>query len=401
MARSALPQNYLKDAGTVLDALDTVTGWFTSGEAGTMEADTSTYRYGTGSMKLTSTATLYMNVAKAINLSIPDPRNITFWVYVPSLAAWSALMIQLSNDAAITKYFSKTFTPDMFQIGWNKIVIAATEWSITGGASWASTITHVRFRFKSADTNPAIIYIDHLVHGETPQPGRAAFVFDNGYESVYDNAYPILAAAGMPGNIAVVSEWADLPEVGVMPLTELQELYAVGWGIMNHTDEHAYPTTQTLAQQTAAIQNCADWLIENNMPRCAYHVVYPGGLNNANTSLAMDAAGMLTGRGTVRGPNYHPFPDSKNIRAFEMRNNTLSTILTNIDTCIAQGATCVLYAHRVLEAAVDDPDCSTAQFQAVVDYLRARRVPVLSWDELYAGQTNPRYRSLPVGRSPL
>lgn len=67
-----------------------------------------------------------------------------------------------------------------------------------------------------------------------------ALTFDDGYLSVYDNAYPLLKRRGWPFTIFVASDDIEHNYGPVMSWQQLQEMQKNGGTIANHSKDHAY-----------------------------------------------------------------------------------------------------------------------------------------------------------------
>lgn len=61
--------------------------------------------------------------------------------------------------------------------------------------------------------------------------------FDDGYQSVFDKAYPYMKSKGLTGLCFVVVNWIGAPNR--MTLDQLKELVANGWEIGSHTLSHS------------------------------------------------------------------------------------------------------------------------------------------------------------------
>lgn len=125
-------------------------------------------------------------------------------------------------------------------------------------------------------------------------PAAVLFGFDDGADDVYENALPILQAAGYPATAYVISDLVGT--AGYMTEAQLIALDAAGWDVANHTTGHTALDTQTLEQQTAAMTGCAEYLEGIGLTRGARHLAYPYGARNGDTTAAMAAAGILTSR---------------------------------------------------------------------------------------------------------
>lgn len=65
----------------------------------------------------------------------------------------------------------------------------------------------------------------------------ATLRFDDGFESVYREAFPVLQALGVPGTVYPILDLIGQP--GHMTQAQLDELRAAGWEIGSHTHTHA------------------------------------------------------------------------------------------------------------------------------------------------------------------
>lgn len=84
--------------------------------------------------------------------------------------------------------------------------------------------------------------IQAITHGAA-LPARPVIIsFDDGDESVYTTAYPVMQALGFAGVNYLVSNYINKP--GYMTTAQLQELAAAGWETGSHSVSHA-DLTQT------------------------------------------------------------------------------------------------------------------------------------------------------------
>jgi PKD repeat protein/peptidoglycan/xylan/chitin deacetylase (PgdA/CDA1 family) len=138
-------------------------------------------------------------------------------------------------------------------------------------------------------------------------PRAILFTFDDSRASDYLIAYPIFESHGYKATYYLTTSNVDPAGTGGMDsinLTELQILYDAGWDLADHTRNHTYvfKNNLTLEDQIAQIQGGKDDLNSWGFTRASSHLAFPGGDHDSNTSLAMAAAGMLTGRTTESEP---------------------------------------------------------------------------------------------------
>ena len=118
--------------------------------------------------------------------------------------------------------------------------------------------------------------------------------FDDGYESVYTIAYPIMKQYGIVGTCYVVTSWIGTP--GYLTLPELTELHNAGWTIADHSYSHQELPTLTTAQITTEIQSAITWLNTNGFSDGAYHFAIPYGYYNDAVIQVCSQLGLKTAR---------------------------------------------------------------------------------------------------------
>lgn len=80
------------------------------------------------------------------------------------------------------------------------------------------------------------IKLDHAV---------IAFTFDDGYQSDYDLAYPILKKYGINGTSYIIGKYPDGNVPNTLNWDEIKKMYATGWDFGCHTYAHIRLTTMT------------------------------------------------------------------------------------------------------------------------------------------------------------
>jgi peptidoglycan/xylan/chitin deacetylase (PgdA/CDA1 family) len=155
-----------------------------------------------------------------------------------------------------------------------------------------------------------------------------AITFDDAYRSVFELAFPILRAAGLPATVFAptglvgteapmrwrgVEEWLDTPhatELVGMSWDQLRELADAGWEIGSHSRHHARLTElgdSNLAEElSASRQEC-----ELRIGRRCLTLAYPYGAVDGRVVLAAQAAGYEAAGAPVRrlpGPRTMHWP---------------------------------------------------------------------------------------------
>ena len=113
--------------------------------------------------------------------------------------------------------------------------------------------------------------------------GMVSFTFDDGYQSVYDNALPILQAYGFPGVAYVINNLVEAGEngnQGYMTLSELHALENAGWEIGGHTKSHKSLITLSNDELKEEIGESYQYLDDNSFR--VRSMAYPYGGYNSN-----------------------------------------------------------------------------------------------------------------------
>jgi peptidoglycan/xylan/chitin deacetylase (PgdA/CDA1 family) len=389
MSRIALPQNYIKSDGTLVEGFETLTGW--SGIAGSAALDTVNYKTGSASLKLTSLEGGNAIYTETVSLDLSKKsRRMDFEFFVYDVTAFNYLSVILSSSASLTTSFTAQVSNAGGQIrnGWNKFSVGRANWSATGAESWNNTMVRLRVMLNAKSGKIAAASIDSLF-GDSEGIGRLLLTFDDGYSSVYDQAFSYMNPRGIVGTSYVAGYQID-NGIGFMTKPQLTELYNAGWAIGNHTYNHVDMSGYTRAQAYAQLNPNKTWLINGGFVRSADHACYPVGGYNDDVLLAMADIGAKTGRTTKAGNNYeftHPYE----LTIREVSNiSALATVKGYVDEALSREATVILMFHKIVETPTVSTEWSIANFQALCDYIAERKIPTVAIDEWYRGLKNPR-----------
>jgi peptidoglycan/xylan/chitin deacetylase (PgdA/CDA1 family) len=168
---------------------------------------------------------------------------------------------------------------------------------------------------------PLQALVDALLGGETLPDRVVAITFDDGYSSVYSEAFPRLAERGWPFTVFVNTEPHDRGRRGFMSWDQLREMSRRGGTIANHTISHPHllergsgedePAWRT--RVTAEITG-AQHRIEQEIGAAPPLLAYPFGEYD-RAVLEIAAALGFTGFGQQSGP-LAPYSDPRALPRF-------------------------------------------------------------------------------------
>jgi peptidoglycan/xylan/chitin deacetylase (PgdA/CDA1 family) len=386
---------YVINEGTLVEDFETIGDWTIGLGSGTI--DSNFFKTGSGSLKITINAGAWAAATKTISSNGMSGR-MGFWVYVEDSTKISYIYIYFSSQANFSKFFEYAIVG--LNDGWNFISISPDNWTSHGGESWDNTMVRLRIRPKAVTGKVGVVYYDSLYYEIQIKP-KCIISFDDGWADVYDTAYPYMENYGFKGTSFIVSSGID--HSGSMTLANLTTLYGSGWDISNHTYNHLDLTTLTETQQEAEVNTCALYLYNNGFTRndMYKYFAYPYGAYDTNTLVALAAQGVTVARTATGGYNFRIKESTAPyfLKCIGVAKNTsLVTVESYIDNAIAGGKTVILGFHHIVTTPTFDTQWSTANFQALMDYLESKKsqIDVVTLSEWYSGPLTTTYHHLKV-----
>jgi peptidoglycan/xylan/chitin deacetylase (PgdA/CDA1 family) len=381
--------------GTQIQSFDTLTDW-TSG-AGAQAINTVDFKDGVASLSVISTSGVAAYSTAAISSNLSTTPNLDWWVYVPNTDNLSSISLYLSSVTNLAKYHNYTINSNTMRNGWNHVVLDKSLFSVSGGDSWDDLQIRLRVRVTSTASNTANISWDDMRYGYTAGT-RVILTFDDGYDGVYSQAYPIMEANGQQGTVFVPASYIGTS--GKMTLSNLTTLYNDGWDISNHTYNHINLTTVDTANATAEINNSYNWLVSGGFTRSAGILAYPFGGYNSSVITLTKVNGYMS-RTTILG-NFeaHATLDGNEEYQLKARSSgnttTPATVESWIDQVINQNSLLILTFHNIVSSSANDTDkYLTSDFQTISNYLSTKQtaglLQVETLSEYYSELVGTRY----------
>jgi len=143
-----------------------------------------------------------------------------------------------------------------------------------------SAVTEIRIAVWAGDERRRL-WVDDLHFVPRPDIGMVSIQFDDGFETDYTEAFPILDRHGYsattfvnPGRIGADDR---------LTLQQSKQLRDAGWAVANHGNTHAHLENLTADDQARVIADGAKWLREHGFEEGARYFAYPFGEFDATT----------------------------------------------------------------------------------------------------------------------
>ncbi len=110
------------------------------------------------------------------------------------------------------------------------------------------------------------------------QPAKYVMIhFDDGFQSQYDHAYPVLKQYGLKGTFWIVCDYANSTRDGYMNWKQVDQLASDGQDIQNHGMTHARLPTLTDEQVTTAVRDCKEMVMQHGSTGDAFAIPFNEG----------------------------------------------------------------------------------------------------------------------------
>lgn len=254
------------------------------------------------------------------------------------------------------------------------VVTAATDGLVTGGAVEGSTWVAAYLSGTPVDSIQATLELR----------GAITVTFDDGWRSVYENAWPVLQALNIPANVAVYTDAVGFP--AYMTEAHLDELHDAGWAMVAHTVTHDSLPNLSAGELDFELRAGQEWLLArgyrgSNIFVAPYHEFEDREKTAAAayyTAARGYSANTVSPDSIVSWMPDRPF----DLTGFEGDDLPYTTaagrdrLRTLLQRTLDEGAFIDLFFHQI-------PAANAADFQALMDVVDEFRERVLTYDQLY------------------
>lgn len=382
-----VPKNLTTGDVSVLQDFESLDGWTITQGNGSLSLDTVHHLQGKSTLRIMTGAGTSTTIQKEGPFDLSSYQVVRLWYYLPNLASVATVALELlqANGAKFMYYQG---TP--YKLGWNSFEVQRAGFRNNNGASWDAPFDRLKITVKQKGTGIAWASIDRI-EGITATTSPAICInFDDGYESVFTNAFPIMQARKIRGTSYIVTSYVGQQEM--VTWDECREMNNAGWDIASHSNTHPNMTLLTATEIDKELTTARDILIAQGLVRAANFVAYPYGSNNELVQSRMAANQMTLGRGVIDHyltcpPNFNYTIEARNID----RITPLSEVERAIDDAIEGGHIISLLFHKIEETPVEDTDWSVDDFRQLMDYIVEKQIQPLTitqYNELITSGTS-------------
>jgi len=393
MSRNALKTNYEMLEGTLLEDFETIGDWSVTGTGATIEAEDILVKNGSHSLKVTSVDAVSAYTTKTVSLDLSEVDRFTMWVYIEDVSKYyqsTVALMYFRTDT--TNYFlcniNASQKTNLRQVvnGWNFLEFNKDDFDINNSPDWSS-ITELRVRALSLSGETQSLIIDDLRYGYYSKP-KVVITFDDGNESDYTKAFSYMQPLGLKGMCFVPGAKVGL--TNQITLAQMQEMYADGWDMGNHSYTHVDLTTLTSEEVVAELQNDIAYLESNGMPKGAKFLGVPFSAYNDSTMADYATANITAARTGMNRLQNNVVADFYQLSRKEIVATTsLATAKGYIDEVSAKSGVYLLNLHDIVDSSATATDWLTADFEALIDYIKAKQdegiLEVVTMSEWYDG----------------
>lgn len=335
-------------------------------------------------------------IEKTTNMIISDKSSaLMLKVYVEDSKLIKNLTVYLGNEDTVWGNYTRlTIMGDasgsasvgggLLKDGWNYVSLIPSEMTSTNNFNWKAPVKRIKVAVTPKTNEKTTVVFDSIQYNGKGVP-KLVLTFDDGWKTVYENAYPKMKSADVVGTFYLIGQYVDNPSNPISPhfctKDQLKEMEKNGWVHSNHTWQHNYyfGGNHTPTSYVATLEKNRDWMLDNGLgAEGALHVCYPNGEYDKNVIALMKAKGFKSARAAKCRQNNPIQIDNE----FEIasRNFTKDVTLEQakkwIDYAIESGGTTFLQFHQIpIDDTVQDETAnpyiswSKDKFIALIDYI--------------------------------
>ena len=366
-------------------------GFAIQSSAGSQADDPSTFALGEQSLRITTEGdgtSVFTRKTLSPPLNFTD-RLLKVWVKVDSVDNIREFRISATGDDFRTwmDYWIAGSGADASFLQnnkWNVVTLSLGQARIIGDPD-TSRIDSIQVRVTDRGTGkPATVWLNGIALVAKNDRAVVTFAFDDGYESDYTMARPVLDRHHFPATSYVIGSLVG--GQGRMSMEQLKSLQDLnGWDIASHSFTHSNLTERARPEIESDLELSQQFLERNGLYRGAAHFAYPYGEFDNEELRSLAQKYFVTARTGVGPGETLPPSDPHRLRVMMVANTTSpEQVSQQVQAAIAGGDWLILVFHKIVGSdPISDLEYRQADFERIVDDVASRGVEVLTVSEVY------------------
>ncbi len=365
---------------------DGATNWTRSyGDSSSPSWDTINFLQGTGGVKIRSrdavTTRIYTEHDTVWNLT---EKVVAFDFYIDDIDAFDYSIIRfwestLSNNTYIN---TATYYQTNFVTGWNTIILAKSDFKLSGGAVNWNNIKRVSFDVASNAGKNVEVTIDNIRYYNQADSGAIIISFDDGHISTWSEGYTYMRNNGLCGVASVIA--GSVPDTNSETMIGLNNLKTMeGWDIVSHfyTSGTSMDDYDSVSLEVE-LSKSREWLINNGFTKGARFLITPNHIQTAEGLEVCKKMFEIVGT-QARGYQTYPITHPHLVQRYPVQNtDDLATVKGWCDNAIKNNELVILCFHKLVENPSVSIEWAITDFQELIDHIIAEDYPVITLSDL-------------------
>jgi hypothetical protein len=217
--------------GYLVEAFDTPGDW-----AATNGSVTAGNGFKADGVELTATGTVASMVKSGLSFSVKDWDAFMVYAGITDPQRIDSFDLYLGTDDTFANAYKASWAcRDVREPGPQWISAFMNGMTVVGSIKSIDEITAIKLVINSGTSGGAISLSD-LCYGRRTKP-QIVVQFDDNWAEQYSEAFSYMGGKGLKGTVFAIQN--RVGTAGYTTLAQLQEMYAAGWDIGNHTLDHA------------------------------------------------------------------------------------------------------------------------------------------------------------------
>jgi hypothetical protein len=306
------------------------------------------------------------HLSLALRVDNPRPARVTVRILAPGQAD------QLASTRTVLSDYE----------GWLRMDVGYTD---QRGEPFLDDVQEIQITLESDEEEEIRFWVDDLRMTPRANNGYVMLTFDDGVESQYENAFPILEEYDMDAVAAVVPD--SLNREDRLTIDHLREMRDAGWDVSSHPEGDAFTELEDPDAIRQDIEAAHDYLDNRGFADGARSMFVP--YHNTNEEVVEITREYHELSSYFGGtPNAVPFTDPMHLSRVDMHD--LDAFTEMIDMAAEHNQLAIGLAHGVVpeDEIDDDPlaDMTIEQLEELCDYIEESDVQVVTASHLIDNQ---------------